>query len=72
LRINLSGAPAAGHVITATGLNNRFTNIKVDNGVTSYYKDQDWTVPVVANKIAFKEGNLNDMSKWLCAFRKVL
>jgi hypothetical protein len=71
-RINLSGAPAAGHVITATGLNNRFTNIKVDNGVTSYYKDQDWTVPVVANKIAFKEGNLNDMSKWLCAFRKVL
>jgi hypothetical protein len=71
-RINLSGAPAAGHVITATGLNNRFTNIKVDNGVTSYYKDQDWTVPVVANKIAFKEGNLNDLSKWLCAFRKVL
>jgi hypothetical protein len=71
VRVSLSGAPAAGHEIKYTG-SRRFGNLCDDDPAVAYYKDQDWTQPLVSGAPVYKEGQLNDLRNWGCAFRKVL
>jgi hypothetical protein len=72
VRVPLSGAPAAGHIISLTGASSRFSNLCDDDPTTAYYKDQDWTVPFVTGSPPYTEGSLNDLRNWGCAFRKTL
>jgi hypothetical protein len=71
VRVSLSGAPVAGHEVKYTG-SRRFGNLCDDDPAVAYYKDQDWTQPLVSGSPVYKEGQLNDLRNWGCAFRKVL
>jgi hypothetical protein len=71
VRVSLSGAPVVGHEVKYTG-SRRFGNLCDDDPAVAYYKDQDWTQPLVSGSPVYKEGQLNDLRNWGCAFRKVL
>lgn len=72
IRVPLSGAPASGHIISYTGANSRFGNVHDDDPAVAYYPDQDWTVPIVSGSPTWRDGALNDLRNWMCAFRHVL
>lgn len=67
IRISLSGAPQNGDRIDYV-VANRFGNLVDSDTATAYYKDQDWTQPIVSGSPVYKEGSLNDLRNWACAF----
>jgi hypothetical protein len=67
IRINLSGAPQNGDTINYV-VGQRYGNLVDSDTATAYYKDQDWTQPLVSGSPVYKEGSLSDLRNWACAF----
>ncbi|HTJ77939.1 MAG TPA: hypothetical protein VL357_03010 [Rariglobus sp.] len=70
VRINLSGTPAAGHIITYVE-NNRFGNLCDSDASPMYFKDQDWTTGVWPTPVS-ADGLTNDPKNWCMAFKLTL
>lgn len=72
VRVTFAGNLAAGDTIRYAGLYSRVGNFCDSDPEVAYYRDQDWTVPLVSGAPAFKQGSLYDLKNWCCAFTKVL